>query len=118
MDIPNQLPNGLFGDASQQVEDGKLNGRQRSADGNAVVPEIKAVDENLFQEQVQVPRILADEERLQVMEENRVESIQPAMPHRNAFGAVTRTHSTQEIVLIPKQFKGLNNDRGGERFSF
>src|ERR1035438_2772271 len=117
MDIPTQLPNGLFGDASQQVEDGKLNGRQRSADGNAVVPEIKAVDENLFQEQVQVPRILADEERLQVMEENRVEFFQTAVPNRNAFGAVTRTHPAQKIVLIPKQFKSFDDDRGGEQFS-
>ena len=53
---------------------------------------LKTVDKYLFHEEVQVSRVFADEERLQVMEENRVKCIQPAMPNRNTLRTVARPH--------------------------
>ena len=43
MDIADQLANGLLGDESQQIQNGKLDGGQRRAEGDAVEPEIEAV---------------------------------------------------------------------------
>ena len=115
MDIPDQLAHGLVGDASQHVEDRELDRGQRDADGHAVVSEIEAVDEDLFQEQVQVARILADEERLELQEEDRIKGVEPAMADGNAFRTVARTHPAQKTVLIPKQFEALDDHRGGEQ---
>src|SRR3974390_1513863 len=100
MDLANQLPDGLIGHASQQVENRKLNRGQRCADGYPVVSEIKPVDKHLLQEQVQVPRVLADEERLQVIQEYGVKRFQPAVPDRNAFGTIARAYSAEKIVFV------------------
>ena len=117
MDVADQLAEGLAGDASQQVEDGELDRGQRRADGDAVVPEVEAVDEDLLQEEIQVPRVLADEERLQVVDEERVEHRQPAVPHREALGAVARTHPAQEAVSVPQQLEALDDDGRREQLA-
>src|SRR5208337_2889445 len=113
LDVPNQLAHGLVGDASQHVEDRKLDRGQRRANGNTVVPEIEAVDKDLFQEQVQVPRIFADEERLEFEDEDRIKGVEPAMADGNAFRTVARAHPAEETVSIPKQFERFNNNWGG-----
>src|ERR1051326_1673884 len=95
IDIANQLADGLAGNAPEHVENGELNRGQRCPDGNAVVTEIEIVDEDLFQEQVEVARIFADEERVQVMRKNRVKRVQTAMPDRKAFRAIARTDPAQ-----------------------
>ena len=117
MDVADQLAEGPPGDAPQQVEEGELDRRQRRADGDSVVPEVEAVDEDLLHEEIQVPRVLADEERLQVVDEERVEHLQPAVPHREAHGAVARAHSAQEAVSEPQQLEALDHDGRGEQRS-
>ena len=117
MDVADQLAEGLPGDASQEVEDGELDRGERRADGDAVVPEVEAVDEDPLEEQIQVSGVLADEERLQVVDEERVEHLQPAVPHREALGPVARAHPAQEAVSVPQQLEALDDDGRGEQLA-
>src|SRR5690242_7072950 len=102
MDLADELTDWFLRDSAEQVENGEFDGRQRCADGNAVVAEVEPIDKNLFQQQVQVPGILPEKERLQVVGENRLERLQPTVPDRYAFRPVPRTYPAKEIVLVPK----------------
>src|SRR5581483_2184376 len=95
-----------------------LNRGQRCAERNAVVPEIETINENPFQEQVEVPRVFPEKKRAQLVEKDWVERVEFAVPDRNALRSIARAHAAQEIVPIPKQLEALDNNRGGKQFPF
>jgi len=68
-------------------------------------------EETYHLEQVQVACVFANEERLQPVDEDRIERTETAVTDRNTFGPIRRTHPAEEIALVPKQFQGLDDDR-------
>ena len=116
VDLADQLAHGLAGDTPQHIENGKLNGSQRDPERQAAQSEIEAVDVHLFEQQVQVARIFADEERLQPVNENGIERAQGAVTDRKALCPVLRAHPAQKITLVAKQLEALDDDRSGEQF--
>ena len=115
VNLADQLAHGLAGDAPEHVENGELDGGQGHAESHAAQPEVEAVDIDLLQQQVQVARVLADEERLHLVDEDGLERIQLAVPDRNSLGPVPGTHPAQEIALVPKQLQRLDDDRRREQ---
>src|SRR3974390_1782067 len=75
VNITNQFADWFAGNAAQHVQYGKLDRGQWRANRNAVVPEVKSVNENLLQQEIQVARVFADKEWLQIIEENREEGL-------------------------------------------
>src|SRR5262249_34496216 len=64
-----------------------------------------------------VPRIFANKEGLQIIDENGVEGFQSAMPDRNPFSPITRAHSTKKVVFVTQQFESVDNNGCREEFS-
>ncbi len=112
VDVANQLPEGAAGHAPEEIEDGKFNGGQRQAERDAVVAKVESIDVDLLQEEVQVAGILAQEKRLQVVQEDRVEPIDVAVRDGNALGAVGRPDATEIAVLPAKKLDALDDDGG------
>ncbi len=71
VNLTDQLPHGLSGNAPHHVQNGKLDGGQRYADTQATQSEVESKYEGFFHKFIQPPCILVNKERLQTIDEYR-----------------------------------------------
>ena len=118
MDITDQLADRFAGDPAQHVEDGELDAGQGDADGHAVESVVELVDEDFLEQQIEVAGILAEEERLQMVQKNRVNIADPGMGDGDALRAVARAQRrAQEAALVAQQFQALDDHGRCEQLS-
>ena len=95
MNLPDQLSHGLSRYASHHVQDGELDGRQGDANSQAAEPEVEVELQRLFQQLIQPPCILVNEERLEPSDEDRVEKAHRIVGNRNPFRAILGSHPAE-----------------------
>ena len=73
VNVTDQLPDGFVRDAAEHVEDRELDRGERHPQRKALQLVIALIDVHLLQQRLQIARVLAEEERLQPIDLNRVE---------------------------------------------
>ena len=71
--IADQLPHRFVRDAAEHVEDRKLDRRERHPQRQALQLVVALVDVHLFQQRLEIARVLADEKWLEPVDLDRVE---------------------------------------------
>ena len=94
----------MFSQLAQQVEDGKLGSRHADPERQPLVLVVVIMPVELPEQRLELPGVLADEERSDPVEEDRVGMDQVhGVGDGQALGPVPGAHPDKEVAPVAKQ---------------